>query len=282
MFEEITWTGFADEIDENLDKQLEILEKLGIKYVEMRGVNGKGLVEHTLEEVGVIKEKLDLAGVKLSAVGSPIGKINIKDDFQPHFELFCHTVEIAKLMEVPYIRMFSFFIPEGEEPSDYRDEVFARIEILCDYAKEHNIILLHENEKDIYGDTAPRCLELMEQFYGAHFKAVFDFANFVQCGQDTMEAFELLKPYVEYIHVKDALRSTGEVVPAGMGDGHVKEILALLKGGGNGGYLSLEPHLADFSGFKALEQGGMIDGKMSGEAAFTMAFDALGTILKEL
>lgn len=282
MFEGITLTGFADEIDGNLDKQLEVIAKLGIRHIEMRGVNGKGLVEYSLEEVKAIKDKLDAAGVSLSAVGSPIGKINITDEFEPHFQLFCHTVEIAKIMKVPYIRMFSFFIPEGEDPYRYRDEVFKRLDIMCEYAKAHDIILLHENEKDIYGDTAPRCLEILERFYGNHFKAVFDFANFVQCGQDTIEVFDMLKPYVEYVHVKDALWDTKDVVPAGMGDGNVKAILSLLKESGYQGYLSLEPHLADFVGFGALEQDGMIDGKMSGEMAFTTAYEALVKILEEI
>lgn len=74
-------------------------------------------------------------------------------------------------METPYIRMFSFFIPAGETPETYRDEVFERLQKFVDYAKQENVILLHENEKEIYGDNAKRCLEIMKEFYGEHFKA---------------------------------------------------------------------------------------------------------------
>lgn len=282
MLENIKISGFADEIDPSLDKQLEVIKELGISMIEMRGVDGKGLVEYPLEEVRKIKAKLDANGVKLSAVGSPIGKIKITDAFEEHFELFKHTVEIAKIMETPYIRMFSFFMPEDEEPEKYRDEVFRRLGMFVEYAKQENVVLLHENEKEIYGDVAVRCKEIMDEFACDNFRGVFDFANFVQCKQDTKEAFEMLKPYISYIHIKDALWESGQVVPAGLGDGNVKDILTELIGNGYEGVLSLEPHLADFTGFSALEQGnGGKKEKMSGTEAFTLAYQSLKKILFE-
>lgn len=284
---EKTWkielSGFADEINPQLDEQIRVLKKLGMHYVEMRGANGKGLVEYPLDEVEKIKEQLDENDIHLSSVGSPIGKIQITDDFEDHFKLFCHTVNIAHVMEVPYIRMFSFFMPEGEDPEKYHDEVFRRVGRMADYAAKHNVILLHENEKEIYGDVADRCRKLMEEFYSDHFKAVFDFANFIQCHQDTKEAYEMLKPYIEYVHVKDAEWESGHVVPAGHGDGNVKEILKMLKKSGYEGFLSLEPHLADFAGFSALENGkSEKKEKLTGEESFTLAHESLVKILGEI
>ena len=282
-----TWkiklSGFADEINPQVDEQIRVLKKLGMHYVEMRGANGKGLVEYPLDEVEKIKEQMDENDIHLSSVGSPIGKIPITQDFEDHFNLFCHTVNIAHVMEVPYIRMFSFFMPEGEDPEKYHDEVFRRVGRMADYAAKHNVILLHENEKEIYGDVADRCRKLMEEFYSDHFKAVFDFANFVQCHQDTKEAYEMLKPYIEYVHVKDAEWESGQVVPAGHGDGNVKEILKALKESGYEGFLSLEPHLADFAGFSALENGkSEKKEKLTGEESFTLAHESLVKILGEI
>lgn len=284
---EKTWkinlSGFADEINPQVDEQIRVLKKLGMHYVEMRGANGKGLVEYPLDEVEKIKEQLDENDIHLSSVGSPIGKIPITDGFEEHFKLFCHTVNIAHVMEVPYIRMFSFFMPEGEDPEKYHDEVFRRVGRMADYAAKHNVILLHENEKEIYGDVADRCRKLMEEFYSDHFKAVFDFANFVQCHQDTKEAYEMLKPYIQYVHVKDAEWESGHVVPAGHGDGNVKEILKMLKESGYEGFLSLEPHLADFAGFSALENGkSEKKEKLTGEESFTLAHESLVKILGEI
>ncbi|WP_099468589.1 sugar phosphate isomerase/epimerase family protein [Konateibacter massiliensis] len=282
MWEGIQLSGFADEIDMDLGKQIEVLKKLGIHYVEMRGVNGKGLVEYSMNEVREIKKQLEGEGIRLSSVGSPIGKIKITDAFAPHMEIYKHTVEIAQEMEAPYIRMFSFFMPENESYAPYRGKVMEQLGQFVDYAKASNIVLLHENEKDIYADAAERCLEIMKEFYGEHFKAVFDFANFVQCKQDTREAYRILQPYIAYIHIKDARCSDAGVVPAGMGDGHVEEILRLFKAGGYKGFLSLEPHLSDFAGFSALEQSASGKKKMNGEEAFTLAYKALESILKKI
>lgn len=282
MWDGIRLSGFADEIHGNLEKQIEVLKKLDIHHVEMRGVNGKGLVEYPISEVKEIKRQLEGEGIRLSSVGSPIGKIMITGEFAPHMELYKHTVEIAHVMETPNIRMFSFFMPQDESYAPYRGKVMDQLGQMADYAKSNHVTLLHENEKDIYGDMADRCLEIMKEFYGEHFKAVFDFANFVQCRQNTLEAFEMLKPYIAYIHVKDALWSDASVVPAGMGDGHVEEILGMLKAGGYQGFLSLEPHLSDFTGFEALEKNAAEKKKMSGEEAFTMAYEALKKILKNL
>lgn len=123
----------------------------------------------------------------------------------------------------------------------------------------------------------------MRRFAGDHFRAVFDFANFVQCGQDTMQAYELLKPYIAYIYIKDALFANGQVTPAGWGDGQVKEILCQVKESGYQGYLSLELHLTDFTGFRSLENGNTEEKwKMDGETAWRIALDALKAILWEL
>lgn len=283
MEQNVIISGFADEIAPSLGTQIEVIKKLGISHIEMRGGNGKPLVEHSLEEVRKIKEQLDENGIKLSSVGSPIGKILITDSFEEHFRLFEKTVEIAKIMETRYIRIFSFFIPEQEKAENYKEEVFNRMGRFIEYAKEQDVVLLHENEKDIYGDIACRCEELMNEFYCDNFRAVFDFANFVQCGQDTKKAYEILKPYIAYIHIKDALADTGDVVPAGYGDGNVEEILKNLLKCGYNGYLSLEPHLSDFVGFSDLEQNESKEKKkLTGEEAYTLAYESLNKILENI
>lgn len=283
MINQVLITGFADEICADLNKQIEVIKALGIVHIEMRGVNGRPLVDHSLDKVWQIKTLLDQNQIKLSAVGSPIGKIMITDSFEPHFELFKKTVAIAKILNTHNIRMFSFFIPEGENPDEYQAEVFARIEKLVDYARDQDVLLLHENEKDIYGDDAKRCKTLMDRFSCGHFQAIFDFANFVQVGQDTLEAYKLLKPWIRYIHIKDALTETKAVVPAGEGDGHVEEILRELFESGFGGFLSLEPHLATFDGFGRLEKGGGADkDALTGPEAYALAYRALKKILARL
>ncbi len=280
MLENTIITGFADEIHEDIRIQVKLLKELGVKFIEFRSADGKNVADYTLKEAAALKKYLWDNDIKVSAIGSPIGKIMITEDFETHFEAFKKVVELAGVFETPYIRMFSFFIPKGEDPEDYREEVFARIKRMVDYAEIHNVILLHENEKDIYGDVVGRCLKLFEAFYGENFKCTFDFANFVQCRQDTLEAFRLLKSYIEYIHIKDAVFESGEVVPAGKGDGNVAEILKQLDEEGYKGYLSLEPHLAEFAALKNLEKNVQKRTLTDGEAAFSIAYQALMDLLK--
>ena len=279
-------SAFADEIDADLKTQMDVLEQYGIKYIEMRGVNGKGLVEYSLEEVKEIKKQLDARNFRISAIGSPLGKIMITDDFKPHLALFNHTLEIARIMETPYIRMFSFFIPEGEDPVQYRDQVMERWSCFVKAAEGSGLVLLHENEKDIYGDTAERCLDLIKTMNCDYVRLTFDPANFVQCDVETYPAaFELLKDHIEYMHIKDAVYGDHHVVPAGEGDGRVPEILTELYKRGFEGYLSLEPHLGDFVGFAALERNAVIPETVAfggGVPGFVLAVNALKKIISEI
>lgn len=287
MKREYKISGFADEMSGELAAQVEGLRKLDMHFMEMRGVDGDNLIFHSDSKVKEIKAVLDANGIRLSALGSPLGKIGITDPFDAHFEQFKRAIDVAHQMECNRVRLFSFYLPEGAAIADYKEAVFERIGQFVDYASANDAILLHENEKGIYGEMAPGCRELMDAFYGNHFKAIFDFANFVQAKQDTLEAYRLLKDYIAYIHVKDAKWENGSVVPAGYGDGHVQEILQDLYASGFDGFLSLEPHLFNFSGFELLEKDGQSikehDAKvLSGQEAFALAHESLVKLLSAL
>lgn len=274
-------TGFADEIDSSFDVQLDVLNELGQKYIELRAADGVGIADFTMDKAKEIKEKMDANKVRISAIGSPIGKIGINDDFMPHMEKYKHVVELAHYFNTPNIRMFSFYLPDEKKPELYRNEVMERMGRLVDYAKSEGIILLHENEKGIYGAMAKECLDLMNEFYGDNFKCIFDFANYVQCKQDTKKAYELLKDYISYIHVKDAVWETGEVVIPGTGDGNLQYVFNELDKKGFCGFLSLEPHLFHFQGFDALEKGETGNKKESdGVRAYKAAYAGLKRILQ--
>lgn len=275
-------SGFSDEIASDVTTQFEVLNKLGIKYFEPRGIDGKSIAELNDEEVMSLKAKMEKYKIKVSSIGSPIGKIKLTDDFEEHFEVYKRVVKTAKMLDTKFVRMFSFYHDGGEWTDAEREQVVLQLKRLIAYAKENDIVLLHENEKDIYGDIASRCFDLMNELYCDNFKAVFDPANFVQSGQDTKEAYEILNKFVVYMHIKDALKKDGQVVPSGYGDGNVEFVLKSLFDAGYDGFLSLEPHLGSFEGLAALE----IDDKMenlpkSGEGTFTLAYNALAEILEK-
>lgn len=277
-------SGFSDEIDASIERQFQVLKKLQIFYFEPRGIDGKNISELSDEEIVRLKERMKAEQIHASAIGSPIGKVKLKEDFESHFALFQRVVWIAKQLNTKYIRMFSFF-HDGNDvwTNAERNEVLGRLRRMIAYAKEQDVVLLHENEKDVYGDTVERVADLMRELYCEHFQAVFDPANFVQCGQDTKYAYKVLKDYIGYVHIKDACREDDRVVPAGEGDGNVEYILTELLNHRYNGFISLEPHLGTFDGLANLE----LDDKMlslpkGGEGTWTLAYQALSEILNRI
>ncbi len=246
------FSAFADEASPDILEQIAACKANGIEYIELRNVNGKNISNFTVEEAKELKKLLDDNGMKVSSIGSHYGKIEIDDDFAPHFEAFKQTVEVAKVLETKYIRMFSFFFTKGQSREEYKDEVYARLSAMVDYSNEHGILCCHENEKGIYGDITERCLELAEHF-GERMGCIFDPSNYIQCGSDTLKGFKLLQDYVTYFHVKDCIAEIDTVVPAGEGDGHLVEIMRMLDNKTGVYFLSVEPHLRVFEGLDNLE-----------------------------
>ena len=266
--------AFADEAGSEIEEQIAAMNENGIEYLEIRGVNGENIADLTNEKAREIRRRLDDSGISVWSLGSPYGKHGIDEKFEPLLDIFKHGLELADILGAKHIRLFSFYVPQGNAEKS-KDEVMSRLSKYCQAAKGSGIILCHENEKDIYGDIAVRCEEIHKEF--SDIKAVFDPANFIQCGQDTKAAWELLSPYVEYMHIKDALWD-GSVVPAGKGEGNIRFLLSQYKGK----ILTVEPHLAVFDGFEKLES----DSKTSiGEYCYPSArtaFDVAVNALKEL
>lgn len=244
-------SAFADEYSKDLREQLAALRRFGIDFLEVRHVNGKNVSLLSRKEARELKETLDGFGIRASAIGSPLGKIALDGDLDGHFETARQVFETANLLGTPFVRVFSFYPPEGRPIADLRDEVFAAMQRMVLLAREFGITLCHENEARIYGDVPARCKELLDAF-GGEIRCVFDMGNFVLEGVDPLPAYRLLKDHVAYFHIKDAL-AEGAIVPAGTGDAKIREILtehaATEK---EDFFVSLEPHLQTFAGLNAL------------------------------
>lgn len=279
---EIKIYAFADEASPNLDEQIIALKRNGLNGLEIRNVDGVNVSDITFEKAKEVKHKLQENGLITWSIGSPIGKIDIeKDDFSAHTEKLKHTLEIAEILGAENIRLFSFFIPKDKNPADYKEEVINRLGTFLDLAKGTGITICHENEKGIYGDIPERCLEIHKAL--PEMPAIFDPANYIQCGADTLEGWKMLSGYVKYLHIKDALKD-GSVVPAGKGIGNLPFILEDFRKNG-GKCVTIEPHLTVFDGLSALEKEG--DKSVVGEvyrypsntAAFKAAADALKVLI---
>lgn len=273
--------GFADEADPMLDGQIEALRENGISLLEIRGVNRKSIGDYTIDEAKAVKKKLDANGISVWSVGSPYGKTQINESFDNEIEKFKQTLEVGALLGAPCMRIFSFYGTDSKQ--EYFGEVCDRVGTLADMCKPYGIIPCHENEKGIFGENAASCLALHKAI--PSLKAVFDPANFVQSGQEALEAWNMLEDYVHYIHIKDANESHANV-PAGCGVGKIPEILPRFVANG-GGVLTLEPHLQRFVGLESLEQEGARSDVGSckfknNREAFTYATNTLKSLLSDL
>jgi sugar phosphate isomerase/epimerase len=265
-----TLSGFIDEISDDFSEQCKVAAGLGLRYVEVRSAWGINILDLDAAQLDTLGQTLTEYGLSVSSIGSPIGKISIDDDFLPHLERMQHAVEVAELLEAPYIRLFSFFIPEGTDPDSRRDEVVSRMSALAEAAADADVILVHENEKEIYGDIPRRCLDIVTSVDSPKLQLAWDPANFVQVGvRPLTEGYSMLRPHVGYIQIKDALLADGTVVVAGAGDGEVVETIRALRADGFDGFFSLEPHLGEYTAFGAL----------SGSELFTKAWKAFTDIL---
>ncbi len=277
--------AFADEASPMLNSQIDAMQRNQLNGLEIRTVDNENVSDITLGKAREIRKRMDDAGLLVWSIGSPIGKIDIDtDDFDAHLDKYRHTLDIAGELGAQNIRLFSFYIPEEKNPDEYENKVLDRMAMFDEIAAKTAIRLCHENEKGIYGDIASRCVKIHKAL--PRISAVFDPANFVQSEQDTLQAWELLKEHVAYLHIKDSM-TNGNVVPAGKGDGNVADIVRMyLSAGGNA--MTLEPHLAVFTGLDKLERKDRLSGVAntytfeSNDAAFDAACAALRDILSNI
>ena len=274
-----TWllSGFGDEIDNDPVVQASVLQSLGASHIEVRSAWGTNIVNLDAAQLDALAVVFAERELGVSAIASPIGKVDIVLPVDHEVERLARAIAAAHRLGTRYIRMFSFFRGEGVSVESIRDDVLVRLRALADLAEREDVVLLHENEKDIYGDLPSRCLDLVESVGSSHLRLAWDSANFVQVGvRPFSDGYELLRPHVEYLQVKDAVAATGAVVPAGEGDGELVETLRALRDDGYSGFASLEPHLIDFSA-----SGGFSGPALFGRAAraFAKLTDNLGVTL---
>ena len=244
-------SAFSDEYADGLKEQCQALNGFGISHMEMRGVNGKNVSALTKYEVEEAKKVLSDYGIRVSSIGSPLGKIKLDGDLNGHLETAKRVFETANELGAKNIRMFSFYLPDGKTREECKGQVLDELEKLLCLAEDNGVTLCHENEALIYGESPKMCLEIAEYFNGK-LKCVLDMGNFVLDGYNPMDAYKLLEKHIEYFHIKDALYA-GAIVPAGKGEAQIKEILDDYKANGaKDTFITLEPHLQTFSGLNAL------------------------------
>lgn len=263
--------AFADEADNRLQGQIEALKRNGIAYLEIRNVNGKNVKDITVYEAKEYQKIFKANGIEVYSIGSPIGKVDINVDFESYLQEITHLFRLANVFETTRIRIFSFFRAYGQ-----KEKVLSYLQKMVEKASEYGVQLYHENEKEIYGDVAERVEEILNGVPGL--KSIYDPANYLQVGEDAEKTLDLFHAKTEYFHIKDVVAATGELVPAGYGDGKIEELIRRISGDK---VLSVEPHLAVFEGYSQIDNQEMKHKFTfrSNREAFDAAVNGLKTLL---
>lgn len=249
---EFILSAFADEAGSSLADQIAALKRNEISYIEPRNINGKPILTLTDDELKEVKSELDKNGIRVNSLGSPIGKYPINEDFEIHLKDFMRALEVCKLLGTDKMRMFSFFV-EQSELAHSRNEVIRRLTIMTEIAKEHGILLCHENESAIYGQNPEEMRDIMTSVPGIY--GIFDPANYRMNNQDVIDGINATLINLAYLHIKDAIYSSQLIVPAGDGEGKIAEILDIVNSATDKTvYLTLEPHLFLFDAYKGIDK----------------------------
>lgn len=262
-------SAFADEIDPDPQKQIDVLKQCGVRHIELRSILHTNVLDLSDLQVRELKSLLDRHGFRLSAIGSPIGKVRIDQPFEPHLQRFERALELCKVFDTPNIRIFSYYRVEGTDWSAWRSEVLARMGEKARRAEKAGVRLLHENEHNIYGDDPDRVVDLLTSLDSPHLRAAYDAANFVFCGYDPWQGWQKTKPWTAHLHVKDWIAGEKHGCLAGEGQGRLPEVIADVAASYDG-FATLEPHLL----------GGGPTGGVTGPELFPKAVAAFKSILE--
>jgi sugar phosphate isomerase/epimerase len=268
----ITLSMFADEISPDLEESLRALKAAGLSHFELRGFNQTNVMKLNDEQVSFAASAAKREGFSVAAIATPIGKVDVTDAFEPQAGQMKRAVELARKLKARAIRLFSFYVPKGDDPKKWRKEVVSRMGSLVKIADGTGVAVVLENEEGLYGDTIERCVDLVEAVKAPHFSLCFDPCNLAIVGPKPFtDSYKPARKHLGYVHVKDWKRETKAMVPAGQGDAEWPPILGALHASGWEGIMALEPHLSSagqFSGF-------------TGPDLFRKAHEALAGLLKQ-
>ncbi|VTS01241.1 sugar phosphate isomerase/epimerase family protein [Tuwongella immobilis] len=273
----LTLSAFADEISPDPQVQLDVLKQSNVRHIEFRSILSTNVLALSDLQIDEFHALLQREGFKLSAIGSPIGKIAIDQPFEPHLEKFQRAIHLAKKFGTPNIRIFSYYPPAGSPEhgfdwSPWRNEVIRRMKVKVEIAEKEGIMLFHENEHRIYGDSPERLADLYAAVQSPNLRAAFDPANFVFCDYDPWAGWEASKAFTAHLHIKDWKYGEKHGALAGQGDGLMERIIGDAVKRGYSGFATLEPHLL----------GGGPTGGVTGPELFPQAIEAFRQVMRNV
>lgn len=253
-------TTINDEISDDLNETIEFLKLHKIKYVELRTIRKKNLIDCSLDEIKSIRELLSRNDISVSAFASPLFKWypdNNKEKsqekadtfgFNPHLNptekrnYITKAIAVAKNLGTRHIRIFSSLKTPSTKYSFISDPLF---EFALSEAQKEGMTVLLENEPPCYINKKSDIKRLAQKFAHRNLKIWFDVANFYKIREQVfLKDLEELKDNIEYFHLKD-FDGNNNYVPLGEGIINYKRIVSNIREvlGGKDIFLSIETHV---------------------------------------
>jgi len=244
------YTGISDEAGQPIDVQIKAHKELGWDYLEIREVDKENLTLMGDAKFEEVYRAVSESGLKVSCFGGAVGNwaTKISGDFKKDVDEVKRAIPRMKKFNTKYLRVMSW--PNDKEnpwtDEEWGKEAIRRSKELSKLAEDADIILVHENCSGWAART-----EKMERIYNEvnspAFKLMFDTGNVVAYNDgNSFENYKRLKPFIEYVHIKDYKKVDGSsrATYPGEGEGKVKEVIADLQATGYEGFVSIEPHMA--------------------------------------
>ena len=281
-------TGFADEAanQKTAHQQFSAFAALGLQYYTIRfidlGQGVKNVMQLTKPEITRLRRLHDEYGLRVSSLGSPIGKVKLLDvDDGTHHPFIPfpkyldkqvrRAVGLANTLETKLIRGFSFYHPRGTDPADHLSQVVDQLGQIAEICDRSDLTFGLEVEANLVGQSGQLLAEIHRQVNHPALNLIFDAGNIVTQGCSAEEVFQqyvLMKRGMGWMHIKDyrhpqSVKRTEQVdedslkhfVPADLGDSGHEMILRdfregipklarkLKRRGVPGVFLDLEPHV---------------------------------------
>ncbi|HZG75140.1 MAG TPA: sugar phosphate isomerase/epimerase family protein [Paenibacillus sp.] len=258
----------TDEISPVLTEALDWIRAEGLRYAEIRMVDGKNVAALTDDEVDRVRREAEARGLSISGVASPLFKCALdplrevetgdrfgqaEESVEAHFGKLARVLDIAERLGTRFIRIFSFW--RERMPELYADEIAAHLSRAAAMAEARGLVLLLENERSCNGGYAAEVAAYVKAVDSPSLRALWDPGNEAQSPTWSFPRdYETVRDALAHVHIKDSyIDASGKphCVPVGQGRVPYAEQIRLLEADGYRGLYIIETHYVPPGGTKA-------------------------------
>ncbi|MGE5549582.1 MAG: sugar phosphate isomerase/epimerase family protein [Bacteroidota bacterium] len=239
----------TDEISQDFARAVEVAREFGLEGVELRSAWDKNPHELGKEERRRIRDLAGRAGLSIPCVAGPIFKCQLYDerDYQEHLTVLERCLDVAHELGAGLVRGFTFW-----DDGDFERAlpwIAERLAAIGPTLRAAKVKMVLESDPATAANSHQKLSRVLAMTASDEIKALWDPGNNLYVSGATRpfpEGYELLRPYLAHIHVKDIRRQAGAAEPEacclGQGEVGYARVFPRLVADGYDGWLSLETH----------------------------------------